>query len=122
MRNYLLRKFRFLSEQGYTVSEEGSETTYKCYHFEKDGIRVSVTYDYRWEYVDIRVKKGTEVLLKTCGSCVVINSFSWRAAEFLVSLKEIYSQRRGLSLKNYQLRQLIDLYSEYLSDMWKKKG
>ena len=118
MRNYLLRKFRFLSELGYTVSEEGSETTYKCYYFEKDGIRVSVTYDYRWEYVNIRVKKGTEVLLETCGSCVVINSISWKATDFLTSVKEIYSRRRGLSLTKAQMLQLIDMYAGYLYEVW----
>ena len=118
MRNDLLKQFRFLTDAGAVFSEEGDDASYRIFRFAVADLRIAVSCDYRREFVNLCVKRHTEVLLETAGNRAVINAFSTGAADFVDKLKQIYAQpRKGYSLSKRQMRQLIRLYAEYLASV-----
>lgn len=115
---YIKRKFAALLQNGYTFTSEYQRGVYQTILFCGQTYSVNISLDYRCEFINLKIKKGTKVVLETCGRRVVINDFECSNLEFSSSLKGIYAMpRKSISLSHRQTQLLIDLYANYASSV-----
>ena len=115
---FIKRRFFYLLQNGYTFSKECKDGVYQVYYFQNNNYSVIISLDYRCEFIDMKIKLATEVVLETRGKYIVINAFEHGKQKFSSSLKEIYEiPRKSLSLSHKQIRFLIELYAQYATDI-----
>ena len=105
------RKFRFLLDIEYSYIHIHEKRFMDSFQFQNKSYSITISYDWRCEYLDLTIKNDTKILFQTCYDCIVINYLDCGEKDFLCLLKNIYSLPRcSYSLSDEQFIKLADFY------------
>ena len=108
-------KLRFLIESGYSYCDNGEKGLFHVLQFQKCDTVIAIDFDCYCEFLNLRIKKHTKVLIETSYDKVVIDCLNWDEKNFSALLRDIYAlPRNSYSLSQEQADKLTDLYVDFI--------
>ena len=116
------KKFSFLIDNGFMPSFSKNENLYYQYSYMNNSRKTRITFSYDWheDYLDIIIKQDNRILLETSYNKVVTDYDLINSDSFSSKLMSIYSiDSNNISLTEQQIELLLDLYFERVSNLLK---